>query len=242
MARAGGLRPAYTLILYIAVFAVIYWAIHVGAAAIKPGFDLSDPRDKVVFAACTSIMLLWTAFLAMLLALRLRGQRLADLGWGKRASVWGWLTATVVAVAYGGMMLVFGPLKTQPYMTDWSLFRVATALAIGITAGICEETIFRGFVMTQARDAGLPTVVQVLLSALLFGVAHVGWGSFSGEINVGATVGAVGGTAVLGALMAGVYLLSRRSLTPAILAHGAIDLAIEPWLLLLALSGGFNQS
>ena len=39
-------------------------------------------------------------------------------------------------------------------------------------------------------------------------------------------------------MMAGVYLAGGRSLTPAIVSHGIIDLLVEPWLLLYALTGG----
>jgi membrane protease YdiL (CAAX protease family) len=41
-------------------------------------------------------------------------------------------------------------------------------------------------------------------------------------------------TAILGLMMAVTYLASARSLMPAIVAHGIIDVLIEPWLLLYA--------
>jgi hypothetical protein len=39
-------------------------------------------------------------------------------------------------------------------------------------------------------------------------------------------------------MMAVTYLASARSLTPAIFAHGIIDVLIEAWLLLYAVTGG----
>jgi membrane protease YdiL (CAAX protease family) len=102
--------------------------------------------------------------------------------------------------------------------------------------------MFRGFVMAQARDAGLPVVAQIALSAILFGLAHIGWGAITGHINVGALLGSVGATAILGALLASVHVLGRRSLTPVMVAHGAIDIAIEPWLMLLAFAGAFTHT
>jgi membrane protease YdiL (CAAX protease family) len=188
-----------------------------------------------------SVLLLWSMFLIVYVILRLRGQTLEYIGWHGSAPLRGWVSAIVLLVLYGGFMLA-GPLRNAPYLTDWSLFRVVTALAVGLSAGICEETIFRGFVMTQSRDAGMPAVAQILISGLLFGLAHAGWGGMTGHLSTAALVGSVTSTFVLGALLASIYLLSRRSLLPVIVAHVGIDLLIEPWLILYALSGGFARS
>jgi membrane protease YdiL (CAAX protease family) len=51
-------------------------------------------------------------------------------------------------------------------------------------------------------------------------------------------VGAMTATAILGLMMAITYLASARSLMPAIVAHGIIDVLVEPWLLLYAITGG----
>jgi hypothetical protein len=64
----------------------------------------------------------------------------------------------------------------------------------------------------------------------------------TGHLSTAALVGSVTSTFVLGALLASIYLLSRRSLLPVIVAHVGIDLLIEPWLILYALSGGFARS
>ena len=48
--------------------------------------------------------------------------------------------------------------------------------------------------------------------------------------------GAVIGTTVFGVFCAAVYLMSRRSLMPVIACHGLIDLVIEPWLFMVAVS------
>jgi membrane protease YdiL (CAAX protease family) len=91
--------------------------------------------------------------------------------------------------------------------------------------------------MTQARDAGLPVALQVILSAVLFGLAHVGWGGLTGHLEIWPMIAAMAATMILGALLAVAYLASRRSLMPVIAGHAAIDMAIEPWLLLFMVSG-----
>jgi hypothetical protein len=219
----------------------VYAAVKYAQAALMPHFDLTNVRDMAAYRACGSIVLDWAEVFAMILVLRLRGQRLGDIGWRKRSPIWGWLAALAAVAVYAGFASMGPMLKGAPVLTDWSVFRIAMALGIGITAGFCEEAIFRGFVMGQARDGGAPVVVQLLLSAVLFGLAHGGWGGMTGKFEVGAMIGAMVSTAILGAMLAGVYLLSRRSLVPAVFAHGVIDMVIEPWLILFALSGGFEK-
>ncbi len=67
-------------------------------------------------------------------------------------------------------------LRDQPGMTEVSGFHIYTSLAAGLSAGFVEEVFFRGFVMSQLRWSGFGSGVQVIVSAVCFGVAHVGWG------------------------------------------------------------------
>jgi uncharacterized protein len=82
--------------------------------------------------------------------------------------------------------------------------------AVSITAGVCEETIFRGFLLWYfAVWVGVwPAAV---LSAIVFGLGHVYLG-----------VKQIPNTAVIGLVMATFALLSG-SLWPAMLLHAAID-------------------
>lgn len=52
---------------------------------------------------------------------------------------------------------------TRPEMTRFSM--------VSITAGVCEETLFRGFLIWYL-DLLVPTVAALLVGALLFGMAH----------------------------------------------------------------------
>lgn len=237
-AAARRIGPWTAIALIVVIFVVFQIVFPMARAAISPHLALSGPRDTVALRAASSIVLVWSLFLASWVILRLRGQTLADIGWARPARIWGWLLAIVFAALYGGGTLT-GMIKAgAPAATDWSLWRIAIALGIAISAGICEETVFRGFVMGQARDGGAHWSVQVILSALLFGLAHMGWGGMSGHVDMRQMVGAMGATAILGLMMAVTYLASARSLTPAIVAHGLIDVVIEPWLLLYAVTGG----
>lgn len=234
-ARIG---PWMAIGLLIVVFAVLEAVLPLARAAIAPHLTIKTPRDVVAVRAVSSIVLVWLLFGATYILLRLRGQTLHSIGWKMSSSIWGWLLGFVFAVIYAGFTLMWMIHAGAPVLTDWSLFRILVALGIGISAGICEETVLRGFVMSQARDGGAHWILQILISAILFGLAHMGWGGLSGQVDMKQLVGAVAATTFLGLLMAITYLASGRSLTPPIIAHATIDFVLEPWLLLYAVTGG----
>jgi membrane protease YdiL (CAAX protease family) len=89
-------------------------------------------------------------------------------------------------------------------------------ILVALTAGICEEVLFRGFLIRflHAGAPGLPLVAALLVSSLVFGLNHLyqGW------------KGALG-TSVAG-LGFGLLFLVTGSLIPAIVIHALIDLQV----------------
>jgi uncharacterized protein len=85
---------------------------------------------------------------------------------------------------------------------------------VGITAGVCEEWLYRGFFLAVvAALAGRPPDgVLVAVAALAFGLAH----AYQGVVGI-VTTGALGG------VMAAVYLQTGSLLLP-VLLHAVIDL------------------
>jgi len=83
---------------------------------------------------------------------------------------------------------------------------------LSITAGICEEFLFRGFVMAAMFRVGLATWLVVLLSSAMFGVAHLYQGK-GGSL----------GTGILGALFA-LVRIAYHNLLPAVVWHAALDI------------------
>jgi len=82
--------------------------------------------------------------------------------------------------------------------------------AVSVTAGVCEEIFYRGF-LTWYLSLWMPLVAAVLLSALLFGFGHI----YLGRRQVPQT-------ALVGLLLSLVVLFSG-SLWPAVLLHASID-------------------
>lgn len=85
-------------------------------------------------------------------------------------------------------------------------------LALAITAGLCEEFLYRGFAMAALAHAGLSAWLVVLVSSILFGLAH----SYQGR-------GGIVMTFVVG-LVLGTSRLAYNSMVPAIFWHSAIDI------------------
>jgi uncharacterized protein len=85
---------------------------------------------------------------------------------------------------------------------------------VGVTAGICEEWLYRGFFLAvvAALLPGLQTALLVLVAGVAFGLAHAYQGT-SGVLTTG----------VLGGVLAGVYVSTGSLLLP-VLLHAAIDL------------------
>ncbi len=64
--------------------------------------------------------------------------------------------------------------------------------ALAVTAGVCEEFLYRGFAMTAFLRWGLPLWIAVVASSLLFGLAHLyqGRGGFVSTTILGLLFGA----------------------------------------------------
>jgi uncharacterized protein len=84
-------------------------------------------------------------------------------------------------------------------------------LALAVTAGLCEEFLYRGFAMAALASAGLGAWLVVLVASLLFGLAH----SYQGK-------GGMVMTFVVGVVL-GVSRFTYNSLVPAIFWHVAVD-------------------
>ncbi len=85
---------------------------------------------------------------------------------------------------------------------------------VGVTAGVCEEWLYRGFFLAvvAALAGDLSTGVLVLVAATAFGLAH----AYQGAVGIVTT-------GLLGGIMAAVYLQTGSLLLP-VLLHALIDL------------------
>lgn len=84
--------------------------------------------------------------------------------------------------------------------------------ALAVTAGICEEFLYRGFVFGALSHASVPTWTVLLISSVMFGLAH----AYQGR-------GGILGTMILGAVFGSVRIL-YDSLIPVVFWHTAVDI------------------
>lgn len=233
------LGPWQALAVFAAAWVAVDMAFEFARDQLLGHLQLGGLRETVALRALFNIAVMWTIFAACVLILRVRRQKLVDIGWRQPASPRAWVLGIVVAILVSGAAL--GSVgRSAQLLSDWSLYRISLAIVMGGSAGVCLETIFRGFVMTQARDAGTPVAIQILLSAVLFALAlaRFGWGGAAIRPSFGVLVATTVSWAILGAALAIIYVVGRRSLTPAIFAHAAIDMVVEPGMALFAAMGG----
>jgi hypothetical protein len=69
-------------------------------------------------------------------------------------------------------------------------------------------------------------------------VNRMAWSGFPGHPDFWAVVGTIASSTVLGVAFAIIYLIGNRGLTPAIAGHAAIDIVVEPGMILMAAMAG----
>lgn len=201
----------------------VFLLVPLPALLIVEGRKLRDletlPRTQ---AYVSSIASLWVLAIVTLGIARLGGFTLADLGLVSLPLLRTLALAAALTAAGIGVLFLFrfAGMREAPIMRD---LLPATArdrvlfVGVSITAGICEEIIFRGFLIHVLEGAG-SMALALLLSSGAFGVAHA-YQQPAGALRA----------ALLGLFLAIPFAL-HGSIVPAIIAHTAIDLLSGLWL------------
>lgn len=158
---------------------------------------------------------------------RSRGSSLAELGWRKPTTKLALILGTLMGAWYlsgswyGAQYLLKG---TNVAEFHWA--RVALA-PLGVFMAVAEETMMRGFFMTELQRAHVATWLQILASGACSAIYH----SLQNPTLIGFLP-----SFVLFSMHAGLYVLGKRSLTPTIVAHGMYHVFGEPYLLMMAMA------
>jgi len=184
-----------------------------------------DTKEKLALYAAT-IAFQW--LLAGLIAWRAiaRGLRVADLGLGRQGRVELLIAGVIGAIAIGGLQWLNlrrigkleGPApdllrKLTSRLLPVGLLEFLPYAALAITAGVCEEFIYRGFALAAFFRSGAPVWLAVVLTSILFGLAHAYQGR-AGMVSTG----------LFGVVLA-VARLGFGSLAPVMMWHAGLDLA-----------------
>ena len=100
-------------------------------------------------------------------------------------------------------------------LPDTGLERMGWVI-LSLTAGICEEILFRGFLIRFLHDLApaLPLAAALVASSLIFGLAHAYQGP-KGVLGTG-----------LGGVVFGLLFLLTGSLIPGMILHALVDMQI----------------
>ena len=210
---------------HMALLLLILAGLVVGGARLQshpePAKSVAPQHSGIVQLYFSIIILQWALVWFVWWGLRRRGKRLRDLIGGK----WDSLKAVLVdvAVAFGFwivweavgrlMHYILGPSQAKSIDTLLPQGGLESALwiAVCITAGFCEEVVYRGYLQAQLTALSASVAVGVLGQALLFGISH----AYQGMKQVIVIT-------VLGAIY-GVLPLWRKSLRPNMIAHAWSD-------------------
>jgi uncharacterized protein len=163
-----------------------------------------------------------------------------NLGFEKKtiAAPLAWILATLTAIAY-----VLYTMKAIPLVLakqkEISLFKLLGILS-AVVGGIVEEVFFRRWIMDMLMSGGVAPILQVIISGVSFGLAHTSWTLLT-KRDLKVTLPAILSTSILGIFLAAIYLAGERNLGPCIFAHVLINVVIEPWLMLSAVSGKWRR-
>jgi membrane protease YdiL (CAAX protease family) len=104
------------------------------------------------------------------------------------------------------------PTPTAPYHLPTGFTEISLWILLSISAGICEEIVFRGYLQKQFSAASGSVVAAVILQGAVFGVAH----SYQGWKQV-IVIAALG-------ILYGALAAWRRNLRANMLAHAWSDI------------------
>ncbi len=215
-----GYRTSKLTYLTLFVLIVLYPAQgYIGGDPTEILKNLDNTLRMIVYLS--TMLLQWAIFLLIyfstyrektgLRGIGLKKIRLVDFFWG------GALLLSLFLVSSGVAKLL--EILNYPVSGDVGLLLPQTLSGkitwffLAFTAGFCEETAFRGFIMTRLRLTGKlrSWLIPVLVSSIAFGASH----GYQGPPNMIVITS-------LGLLFALVYLRTK-SIWPCVIAHFFLD-------------------
>ena len=211
----------HTAVLIAILLAMATYGAYAQHAA-GPGPQLVTHRDSALKLYLVLIVSQWALLrFVTVVGLKRTGTRLRDLI-GQRWSGWkdvarDVLIALVAWAVWTGVEALILPLfgKDTAKSIDSLLPRgpveILAWVALSMSAGFCEEAVFRGYLQKQFRALTGSALAAVLIQAVIFGVSH----GYQGLRNVivisilGVTYGAIAAW--------------RRSLKPTMILHAWTD-------------------
>jgi uncharacterized protein len=210
------------LLIGAGVVALGFLAQHAPTGA-SPGASSGHlgPHSQALHIYLAAILMDWVLLYYCWVGVRRRGGNLKTLSGGRWTSWKSVATDVGIAVPFWvlwegaayGVQCLLGPSSARSVdsLLPQSLLEILIWIATSITAGICEEMAFRGYVQRQFHALTGSVVMAVLAQGLVFGLFH----SYQGWKNVIVIC-------VLGVLF-GILAAWRRNLRTNIIVHAWAD-------------------
>lgn len=203
---------AHTAIL---AFAFVLIAV-AGAYAQQTGrVAQAAPGERQAIALYVSALIVeWASAFYVWKGTRRRGVTLGSLIGGRWRSIREIAADVLVATAVWGLWMTVELLpgaNTVTGLLPHTALQYAIWMLLAVSAGFCEEVVFRGYFQRQFHAMTGSAAAAVLLQALVFGVGHFYEGSW-----------AVAKIIMFGVLF-GILAWWRKTLRPGILAHAWAD-------------------
>jgi hypothetical protein len=216
-AEMGRTPPRWRYLIDIVVLVAVTFLLDAALGALIPA--PINWEKGFVFDALGKMLLVVVAWGLI----RLRGERLADIGLKRPAS---WMRTFIIGIGFAAIVFIAIYLSEKAgFRRDLSKFKevqgnleltVFGVFYAFIGAGFYEEFMFRGFLMQglamlfgASRGAW---IVACVVQGALFGAAH----AYQNPLGI-----AITGT--LGVLLGLLVLASGRNLWPVIIGHGLFD-------------------
>ena len=216
-AHHGPVAPAWHTVVLLLILFFFSFASAYSGSVVPFGGKISR-----AFGYMLVIVFEWAVVAFIWFGIRLRGVRLADLIGGKWARPLDLLRDITIAVAFlivamGGVLgaldhfLEAAPNQAMRNLLPRSPIEILLYVATSLTAGFCEELIYRGYLQRQFRVLTRAVTGGIVLQAIAFAVGHSyqGW-KYALLI------------AVLAAML-GLLAHWRKSLRPGMIAHAVQD-------------------
>ena len=160
----------------------------------------------------------WLTFALVILGVRLHGtplltvlgdrwhsvrQVLKDVG----IALAFWIGSTLVVSIFGSHTQRAASDRAVQFLLPQGGVEISMWILLSVTAGICEETVFRGYLQRQFMALTKSVPIGILLSAVAFGAAH-SYQGLAGAARIG----------LQGALL-GILANWRKSVRPGMIAH-----------------------
>lgn len=197
----------HTVLVLLAIAGVTLWgkiySDHLRAIANSPRLPLYI--QTAVFEWALLGLVLWRAPIAIVLGPRWQSTRRIVVDVLTAAAFW--IVSGILLVLLSRLLHITGLGPNVRFMLPRTFIEMAAWIGLCVTAGICEEGVFRGYLQPQFAALTRSAPAGILISAVIFGAGHAYQGLRSAVL-----------IACYG-VMFGVLAYWRQNVRPGILAH-----------------------